>query len=57
MIFDRYGNYVFQKLFKLASSNQKIFCLNRLQPCMIDLLKSKEGTHCIQTLLENMDES
>ena len=56
MIFDRYGNYVFQKVFKMANNAQKSLCLNKLQPSMIELLKSKEGTHCLQTLLDNMED-
>lgn len=55
MIFDRYGNYVFQKIFKVANDNQRKACLKKLQPDMIDLLKSKEGTHSMQTLVDNLE--
>lgn len=55
MILDRYGNYVFQKIFKVATKTQKNQCLKNLQPFMIELLQSKEGTHCIQTLVDYLD--
>ena len=55
MILDRYGNYVFQKMFKIANDNQRKVCLKKLQPDIMDLLKSKEGTHSIQALIDNLD--
>lgn len=55
MIVDRYGNYVFQKIFKVSTSAQKNYCLKKLQPFMVELLKSKEGTHCIQTLVDLLE--
>ncbi len=41
MIFDRYGNYVFQKIFKVANQEQRNYCFNKLQPDLIDILQSK----------------
>lgn len=55
MIFDRYGNYVFQKIFKVSNDNQRKLCLKKLQPDMIDILKSKEGTHSMQSLVDNLE--
>lgn len=55
MILDRYGNYVFQKIFKMATKLQKKKCLKSLQPYLIELLVSKEGTHCIQTLVDCLE--
>lgn len=41
MIVDKYGNYVFQKIFKVASKTQKEVLMKKLEPFMNDLLKSK----------------
>ena len=55
MIMDQYGNYLFQKIFKMATNLKKKKCLKSLQPYLIELLVSKEGTHCIQTLVDCLD--
>jgi glutamine synthetase adenylyltransferase len=54
MIFDRYGNYVFQKIFKVANQEQRDSCFKKLQPDLMDILQSKEGTHSIQSLIDNL---
>lgn len=52
MVPDRYGNYVVQKMFKIATQQQKQSMLSHLFPHLCGLLKTKAGTHSLQALLD-----
>ena len=56
MIVDRYGNYVFQKIFKICNQNQRQFCLMKLKKNFVELLKNKEGTHTFQSILDMLSQ-
>lgn len=51
MVVDRYGNYVVQKIFRLSNDYQRNICLQVLHEHIVSLLRSKEGTHCIQSVI------
>ena len=62
MIPDRYGNYVVQKLFKISNFEQRNLLLASLLeekrlPFLKELIKTKAGTHSLQSLLDFLQNS
>ena len=49
-----YGNYLMQKIIKLANIPQRLFILHMIQPHFIVVAKNISGTHCIQTFIDGI---
>ena len=49
-----YGNYLMQKIIKIANIPQRLFILYSIQPHFILVAKNISGTHCIQTFIDGI---
>ena len=47
-----YGNYMVQKLFRVAHPNQRLAILQMILSSLCELIKNKQGTHTIQSFIE-----
>jgi 23S rRNA G2069 N7-methylase RlmK/C1962 C5-methylase RlmI len=52
MIVDKYGNYLCQVIFKLASATERLDILTSIRNSLVDIAKDSRGTHALQTLIE-----
>ena len=49
-----YGNYLMQKIIKIANIPQRLYILYSIQPHFIVISKNISGTHCIQTFIDGI---
>lgn len=52
MVVDKYGNYLCQVMFKLASATERLDILTSIRNSLVDIAKDSRGTHALQTLIE-----
>ncbi len=49
-----FGNYFFQKLIKRLNVSQRLAIYHKIQPYFLDIAKNKNGTHSIQSLIDEI---
>ena len=54
-MYDKYGNYVIQKLFLWSSQKERIKHLNLFENDFLKILKTKTGTHTLQAIASSLD--
>ena len=48
------GNYVMQKIIKIANVPQRLFILHMIEQNFCSVAKNTAGTHCIQTFIDGI---